>query len=131
VLKYAEFRDHKDLTDPEKIQFRVGLALHGLKTMHKYVNMNEDDEGNLQITLEQDPLGEAAFRKREAQKEKEKVSAQQDAEERAMKGGESGSAAAADESDSDEEDEDWGQDLKARVATRHPKMGRGQSSFLR
>lgn len=60
----AEFRDHKDLTDPEKIQFRVGLALHGLKTMHKYVNMNEDDEGNLQVTLEQDPLGEAAFRKR-------------------------------------------------------------------
>ena len=47
-----------------------------------------------------------------------------------MRGG-SNAAEVDDDSESDEEDEDWSQDLQARVETRHPKMGRGQSSFLR
>jgi len=42
-----------------------------------------------------------------------------------------GDAGEDDSDDSDEEDEDWSLDLEARLSVHHPKVGRGQSSFVR
>lgn len=60
----AEFRDHKNETDPKKLAQCVDAAVRGVKQMEQYTNLS-DQHGEWSIQLEEDPLGAAEHKQRQ------------------------------------------------------------------